>query len=174
MTRFSKKSTIARRGTLLAIALLCLAILTGFRTGNAVAPGEKPFRGTYEGNVTVPAGTTTMFITFSVWGNATQLGRFRMDAAGDLNLLTLALTNGTTTFTAANGDELHTSYSSSGTPNGDGTYTVTAEHDITGGTGRFEGADGAFSTTSQARIMATLETVTITGKVYMQGTISFR
>lgn len=162
---------MARR--FLAIALLSLSVLTGFRTGHAVSPGEKPLRGTYEGNVTVPAGTTTMFITFTVWGNATHLGRFQMDAAGDLNLLTLALTNGTTTFTAANGDELYTSYSSSGTPNGDGTYTVRAEHDITGGTGRFEGADGAFSTTSQARIMATLETVTITGKVYMHGTISF-
>lgn len=173
MYSFSKKSTIARSGSFLAIALLFLAVLTAFRTGTPPPRGERAFRGFYEGNVTVPAGTTTLPISFTVMGNATHLGRFRMDAEGNLNLETLALTEASATFTGAHGDQLFTEYTSAGFDNGDGTYTVTADHRIVGGTGRFEDAEGAFSSASLARLTTTMETTTISGKVYMTGTISY-
>lgn len=171
MTSLCKKSTIASR--FVAIALLCLAVLTGFRPGNPAPPKDKPFRGTYEGSVTVPAGTQVLNdVSFTVTGTASLLGRFQMANVADIDLTTLA-SAGTTTLTAANGDELYTTYFSAGTDNGDGTYTVDGEHVITGGTGRFEGATGSFTTTSLATMMTTPETVTIAGKVYITGAISY-
>ena len=49
---------------------------------------------------------------------------------------------GTASFKAANGDEFFTFFTGTVTPNTDGTNTVVMEHEITGGTGRFEGATG--------------------------------
>lgn len=173
MTSFCKKSTIAGRSTLLAIALLCLAIFTGFSTSTFAPPGERPFHGRYEGSVSVPVGTPVLEdVSFTVTGVASLLGRFQMANVADIDLTTLS-SAGTTTITAASGDALYTTYSSAGTDNGDGSYTVVGEHEITGGTGRFEGATGSFTTLSTARMMTTLETVTIAGRVYMTGAISY-
>lgn len=172
MYSVTKMSRVAWRGTFLAIALLGLALLTGFSTSNPT-PRERSFHGRYEGSVTVPAGTEVLEdVSFTVSGVASLLGRFEMANVADIDLVTLS-SAGTTTITAANGDELYTTYSSAGTDNLDGTYTIDGVHEITGGTGRFAGATGSFTTTSIAQMMTTLETVTIAGKVYITGTISY-
>lgn len=173
MTSFWEKSTTAWRGTFLAITLLCMLITTGFRANNPVSPKERPFHGTYEGSVTLPAGTEVLNdVSFTVTGVASQLGKFRMANVADIDLTTLA-SEGTTTITAANGDQLFTTYSSAGVPTGGDTYTITGTHFITGGTGRFEGAQGSFTTTSLATMQTTAETVTIAGRVEMEGTIAY-
>lgn len=171
MTSCDKKPTIAWRGTFLLIAMLCLAFVTGFRTSKP-AP-QRAFRGSYEGNVSAPAGVPEQYITFTANGHATHLGKFQMAAAGHLNLSTLQLTEATAIFTGVHGDQLFTEYESWGENNGDGTFWVQAEHTITGGNGRFEGAEGTIRTYSTASMTETAETVTISGKVYMEGSVSY-
>jgi hypothetical protein len=74
-------------------------------------------------------------------GNATHLGRFTVTANW-----TLAPTggSGTSTWTAANGDELSTSFTRHGVP-APPTITFTEIHTITGGSGRFADASGTFT-----------------------------
>ena len=74
-------------------------------------------------------------------GNATHLGLFTVTADW-----TLAPTGnfGTSTWTAANGDEFSTSFTRSGVAVPP-TITFTETHTITGGTGRFANASGTFT-----------------------------
>ena len=100
---------------------------------------ELPFTGTYEGLETV--GTVPSNHHLDATGNATHLGRFTVTADW-----TLAPTGnfGTSTWTAANGDEISTSFTRSGVvvpP----TITFTETHTITSGTARFANASGAFT-----------------------------
>lgn len=173
MTRFEHHLTRAGRGTLALLTLLCLVFTTGFGTHHPASPVERPFRGTYQGNLTVPADDPEQHISFTVTGTATHLGNFELAAEGDLYLSDLKLINGLTTFTAANGDELHTEYFSQGEIISGDRYKVTGSHIIRGGTGRFTGATGSFETISYARLYKTSETVTIAGKVDMYGTITY-
>ena len=98
-----------------------------------------PFKGTYEGLETV--GTVSSHHHLDATGNATQLGRFTVTADW-----TLAATGnfGTSTWTAADGDELSTSFTRRGafSPT---TATFTETHTITPGTGRFANAWGTFT-----------------------------
>jgi hypothetical protein len=76
-----------------------------------------------------------------VTGNATHLGQFTVTAEW-----TLGPTggSGTSTWTAANGDEFSTRFTRNGVfvpP----TATFTEAHTITGGTGRFANASGTFT-----------------------------
>ena len=74
-------------------------------------------------------------------GNATQLGRFTVTADWTIGT---GGGIGTSTWTAANGDEFATSFVRRGVvvpP----TITFTETHTITGGTGRFANASGAFT-----------------------------
>lgn len=173
MNSLCKPATRTRRVTFLAITLLCLVLFTAFKAGTPAPPRERPFHGTYEGSVTVPVGIPVLEdVFFTVTGHASLLGKFQMANIADIDLTTLS-SQGSTTITAANGDELYTTYFTLGTDNGDGTYTVVGEHEITGGTGRFKDADGSFTTYSLATMMTTLETVTIAGRVTMNGGISY-
>ena len=111
----------------------------GVATTEAKGGSELPFKGTYEGLETVV--TSTEHHHLDATGNATHLGRFTVTAdwtigpAGGI---------GTSTWTAANGDELHTSFTRSGVP-APPTITFTEIHTITGGTGRFANASGTFT-----------------------------
>jgi hypothetical protein len=76
-----------------------------------------------------------------VTGNATHLGRFTVTADWTISP---AGGIGTSTWTAANGDEFHTTFTRTGAP-APPTITFTEIHTITGGTGRFANASGAFT-----------------------------
>jgi hypothetical protein len=99
-----------------------------------------PFKGTYEGLETVL--TVASHHHLDATGNATHLGRFTVTAnwtvspAGGIDT--------SSTWTAANGDEFHTSFTRSGVPSPP-TITFTETHTITGGTGRFADASGSFT-----------------------------
>ena len=101
---------------------------------------ELPFKGTYEGLETVDPLVPSHH-HLDATGNATHLGRFTVTAKW-----TLAPTGnfGTSTWIAANGDELTTSFSRSGVA-APPTITFTEHHAITGGTGRFANASGTFT-----------------------------
>ena len=111
----------------------------GSATTEAKGGSELPFKGTYEGLETV--GTVPSHHHLDATGNATHLGRFTVVADW-----TLAPTGnfGTSTWTAANGDEFSTRFTRNGVfvpP----TATFTETHTITGGTGRFANASGTFT-----------------------------
>jgi len=108
-------------------------------TTEAKGGSELPFKGTYEGLETV--GTVPSHHHLDATGNATHLGRFTVTADW-----TLAPTGnfGTSTWSAANGDELFTSFARSGVAMPP-TITFTETHTVTGGTGRFAKASGSFT-----------------------------
>jgi len=111
----------------------------GVATTEARGGSELPFKGTYEGLETV--GTVPSHHHLDATGNATHLGRFTVVADW-----TLAPTGnfGTSTWTAANGDEFSTSFTRRGVAVPP-TITFTETHSITGGTGRFSNASGTFT-----------------------------
>jgi hypothetical protein len=98
-----------------------------------------PFKGTYEGLETV--GTVSSHHHLDATGNATHLGQFTVTADW-----TLAATGnfGTSRWTAADGDELSTSFTRRGSFSPT-TATFTETHTITPGTGRFANASGTFT-----------------------------
>ncbi len=112
----------------------------GTVTTEARGGSELPFKGTYEGLETVDPVSGHHHLE-DVTGNATHLGQFTVTAEW-----TLGPTggSGTSTWTAANGDELSTTFTRSGVvvpP----IITFTETHTITSGTGRFANASGTFT-----------------------------
>ena len=108
---------------------------------------ELPFKGTYitASEVLQPPPFLQTRITGA--GNASHLGNSSFVAVSTLNFTTPPpfQLGGTATFTAANGDEIYTSFTGTATPNQDGTLNVSMVHTITGGNGRFQHASGSFS-----------------------------
>ena len=110
-------------------------------TKQAEGGSELPFKGSYEGLETVDPVSGHHFLS-DVTGNATQLGRFTVTAEWALG----ATGNfGTSTWTAANGDQFSTTFTRRGDFSVPLTATFTETHDITGGTGRFAKASGTFT-----------------------------
>ena len=111
----------------------------GTVTTEARGGSELPFKGTYEGLETVLTPPSNHHL--DAIGNATHLGRFTVTA--DWTISTGGGI-GTSTWTAANGDEFSTSFTRSGVvvpP----TITFTETHTITSGTGRLANASGTFT-----------------------------
>lgn len=98
-----------------------------------------PFKGTYEGLETVLTVPSNHHLDAT--GNATHLGRFTVTADWTI---TAAGGIGTSTWTAANGDEISTSLTRSGVAVPP-TITFTEHHTITSGTGRFANVSGTFT-----------------------------
>ena len=92
-------------------------------------------------------GTVPSHHHLDATGNATHLGRFTVTADW-----TLAATGnfGTSTWTAADGDEFSTSFARRGVV-APPTITFTEFHIITGGTGRFANSSGSTFTVVQTR-----------------------
>jgi hypothetical protein len=111
----------------------------GVTATQARAASALPFEGSYEGLETV--GTVPSNHHLDATGNATHLGLFTV--AADWTIAA-GSGSGTSRWTAANGDEVFTSFARHGvvTPP---TITFTETHAITGGTGRFANASGTFT-----------------------------
>ena len=112
-------------------------ILTATLAIPAAAQQQVPFKGTFQGNDAVTSTT----ITTSGTGVATHMGQLSLT-----NILSLSTLSGTGHWVAANGDSIDTTFVSS--PDFStaplGYITVTETHTVTGGTGRFAGAQGTF------------------------------
>jgi len=112
-------------------------ILTATLAIPAAAQQQVPFKGTFQGNDAVNPPT----ITTSGTGVATHLGQLSLT-----NITSLITLNGTGHWVAANEDSIDTTFVSS--PDFStaslGYITVTETHTITGGSGRFTGAQGRF------------------------------
>src|SRR5580765_8568405 len=108
------------------------------------AAATVPFKGTLEGSqTTTPLEPPLAFSVVSATGTATHLGRFTLEIPHTVNFAT-ATGDGTYTFTAPNGDTLTATFT--GTADTSTPIFAIEEHaTITGGTGRFAGADGTFT-----------------------------
>ena len=104
-----------------------------------------PFKGSWSG-VTVSADPTNFPVVAVVAegsGQLTHLGRYFMTSPHTSNVFT-GETIGDQIFTAANGDTLTAFCAGFPAFNADGTVVGSLDCEITGGTGRFEGATGEY------------------------------
>ena len=116
----------------------------------ATAQNRVPFAGSIQGQETdTPQGgppPTSLMVNGSATGIASHVGQFSFDYQ-----LTVNLSNGTATgsahLIAANGDSISTTIAGSSAPTATpGVASITEINTITGGTGRFAGAQGSFIT----------------------------
>jgi hypothetical protein len=99
-------------------------------------------------------------------GIASHLGKAEFEANYTVNFTVQpSQLDGTSTFTAANGDSFTTSFTGTASPNGDGTATSYVTHTITGGTGRFSDISGSFSAVSLHNLITDLGTLDLFGNI---------
>ena len=133
-----------------SISLVVAAmLLTAVLAVPAAAQKQVPFKGSLQGHETdTPEGgppPTTLSVDGNATGIASHVGQFSFSYQ-----LTVTLADGTATgsaqLIAANGDSIYTTVAGSSemtaTP---GVFSITEINTITGGTGRFSGAQGSFT-----------------------------
>jgi hypothetical protein len=148
-------------------ASLALAVVAVLGLAGPAAAGEQvPFLGRLEGDVTRTPAPPLVRVDIEATGTATQLGHFTLDVPHLMDPTTRTGV-GSYQFTAANGDTLYAEFTGQATPTAiPGVLYVEETATITGGTGRFAGATGSF-TTERWFDTATGETFG-----YFEGTIS--
>jgi len=128
---------------------LAAALLTAALAVAAAAQKQVPFKGSLQGHETdTPVGgppPTAGNADGSATGIAIHVGQFSFSYQ-----LTVTLANGTATgsaqLIAANGDSVFTTIAGSSEPTATpGVLSITEIDTITGGTGRFAGAQGSFT-----------------------------
>ena len=154
----SKATTIAG---LLLLPALALPM-------QASAGGRMPVKGSESGTFQLlgPCEANGVIVDVTGSGHSTQLGNYRSHYRECLIPSTGAVTGGTFTLTAANGDKLFGTFSGQARPTDD--PAVVAYHDpgvITGGTGRFADAAGTVTTSGRANLATGEYRGTITGSV---------
>jgi hypothetical protein len=131
-----------RSAASLALALLAVVGLAG-----PVSAGKHvPFKGSFEGDVTVtPLAPPFVMVDVEATGEATHLGTFTLDIPHVVDRATRAAV-GSYEFTAANGDKVYAEFTGLATPTAiPGVLYIEETATITGGTGRFAGATGSFT-----------------------------
>jgi hypothetical protein len=112
----------------------------------AAAQNQVPFKGAMQGNDVDTPGPSpgTVVVTTSGTGVATHLGQFSFTQQETVNLAAFTAT-GSAHWVAANEDRIDTTVTGSAEPTATpGVISITEVHTITGGTGRFAGAQGIF------------------------------
>ena len=109
--------------------------------------GETPFKGSFQAVETQSVQFPTLTVAGLGAGNATQLGKFTMTYAAEVNLLSHVGT-GSVEFVAANGDRVFADILGHSTPTGTpNVVSIVEVLTITGGTGRFADATGSVIST---------------------------
>ena len=131
----------------------------------APAPKPVPFKGRFQGSDAVtPPGT----ITTNATGTGTVVGQLSLT---DVLTITSATSGtGTGRWVAANGDSIETTFVASAIP-GAVVFTISEDHIITGGTGRFSNANGRF-TVRRDHVVAPSEDGTHVTSGSFEGTIT--
>ena len=132
-----------------SISLVIAAILlTATLAVPAAAQKQVPFKGSLQGQETdTPQGgppPTTLSVDGSATGIATHVGQFSFTYQLTVDLATGTAT-GSAQLVAANGDIIFTTITGSSELTA-GIASITEVNTITGGTGRFAGAQGSFTT----------------------------
>jgi len=155
-----------RLGSIASFALAVLSVLVF--AGPAAAGEQVPFKGSFDGTVSHTPAPPFDSVLVEATGNATHLGQFEVSIPHLVNLATRTAT-GTYEFTAANGDKIYAEFVGHSTPTDvPNVIAIVEVGQITGGTGRFAGATGSF-TTERLFDRAALKTVgSFTGTMSVQ------
>jgi hypothetical protein len=134
----------------------------------AAAKDRVPIKGAETGTFQLlgPCETGGMILEVTGTGHSTQLGSYSGRYRECLDPATGAVTDGTFTLTAANGDKVFGTYGGQALPTDD--PTVVSYEDpgvITGGTGRFADAGGTMKTSGLANLATGEYSGTIAGGV---------
>jgi len=126
-----------------AALLFTMAVAAPVR---AASLKQLPFHGTMQSTDTVTLNDFPVLVVESIGtGHATPLGRFTWNLEVHADLAAGTAT-GTVVLTAANGDRLFTEFTATSAASDiPGTILISEIHTITGGTGRFAGANGSFT-----------------------------
>lgn len=134
--------TIKRSNIYLAIMAM---ILTASVAVPAAAQKEVPFKGVLQGHDTDTCFSFPIVcVTTTGTGTGTHLGNFAFTLETQVNVLTSTDT-GIAHFIAANGDTFDSTIVGSGVFITPDLISITETYTITGGTGRFAGAQGSFT-----------------------------
>jgi hypothetical protein len=152
-----------RRALIGLLALVALALPM-----QAAAADQVPLNGSETGTFQIlgPCATNGIIVDVTGTGHATQVGQYSVHYRECFDAATGAVTGGSFTLTAANGDMLFGTYGGRALPTGDS--NVVAFDDpgvIMGGTGRFAGAGGVANTAGVANLATGEYTGTISGGV---------
>jgi hypothetical protein len=167
----SKASTTlaAKGGGLRRSALIGLLVLPALALPmQAAAADQPPLKGSETGTFQLlgPCETSGVIIDVTGTGHTSQLGNYSGHYRECLDPATGAVTGGTFTLTAANGDKVFGTYSGQAVPTNDPSVVHYEDPGvITGGTGRFAGASGVMTTSGLANLATGDYTGTITGSV---------
>jgi hypothetical protein len=129
------------------VASLALTALVVVGFAKALPAGALvPFKGSFDGDVTVVPAPPSLFATVDATGHATHLGQFTLKIPHLVNPGN-GTAHGFYTFTAADGDEVFAEFwGNATTTDVFGVLSIVETATITGGTGRFAGATGSFTT----------------------------
>jgi len=153
---------------------LIVSTILLFSCGQALAGNAVPFKGVAEEQAisAVPVDADHVFVTTVGGGTATHLGAFTF-VSPHLSGLSDFSIDGTQMFTAANGDELDADIVGALHPEVDASGHVFLVGDvtgtITGGTGRFENAEGSFTFSIVFDTATFHSTATIDGVIQFAG-----
>jgi hypothetical protein len=164
------------KATLLIGLALALAALSPASAMAKAGGSDRPLKGSGSAIATADVSTPTFEVTNEGSAKVTHLGKTTLSSdytftSGAGGTFTVA---GTTEFVAANGDRLFTAFTGSGRATSATTSVARLHSTITGGTGRFEGASGSFTTrvlTETTSVVGT--TVTATQTFTSHGHISY-
>jgi hypothetical protein len=113
-----------------------------------------------------PCRTSGVIVDVTGGGHATHLGDFTTHYRECFVAATGAVTDGSFTLTAANGDTISGTYGGQVSPTGEATvFAYDDPGDITGGTGRFADAGGVVDTRGVVNLATGGYSGTITGRV---------
>ena len=148
-------------GGLLVVVALALPL-------QAVAGNQAPLTGSETGTFQVvgPCGAGGIVIDVTGTGHGTQVGAYTVHYRECFVPATGAVTGGTFTLTAANGDMLFGTYGGQASPTADpNVVTFDDPGVITGGTGRFAGAGGVANASGVANLATGKYTGALAGSV---------
>ena len=127
------------------ISSLAAIFVIALFASSAVASDQVPFNGSWVSHETYDVQFPVMFVHGTATGYATQIGRYTATYEEQVDLLT-GSSVGAITVVAANGDVIFASQTGQGDPTPDpDIFSIVEVSSITGGTGRFAGATGAFT-----------------------------
>lgn len=152
------------------LGAVLLALLTAGLLAGPASARPTPLKGTFvqSGVIAPSAACQGLSNTTTGTGEATHLGKSLWSGTACLGFgpQGIVVTNGKLTLTAANGDQLFSTFAASGAlPAGDGSFHLDGTFTVVGGTGRFAGAtgggtftdDGGLGSPSLIKIRGTLQ-----------------
>jgi len=160
---FKPKGHTILGGKLIGLLVLAALALPMY----AAAADRMPLNGSETGTFRIVGSCNTSGIVIDVTGtgHSTQLGKYSSHYRECFDPATGAVTGGSFTLTAANGDTLFGTYGGQAVPAGDSSVVYDDPGVITGGTGRFAGAGGTANTGGIANLATGEYTGTLSGSV---------